>query len=184
MNKPMETNKIPLRKILFKGKRKDNSEWVEGSVVSFEEDQMAIFATGGTAYTPNNSTTFCTNSFYFVIPQTVCQYIELNDSEGNKVFDNHIVEFTTHSGHKERYLIWFSCKSGTRYMINTKGICWNGTDFYNLIGQLNADDYAIMFVDPHSNFKSIKVIGNIFDNPELINAKGFTNTKNKKGADK
>ena len=71
--------KMPNREILFRGKRKDNGEWVEGFY--FENfDKCYIMST---KYLDNPITKF----IFEVIPETVGQYIGLPDKKDKKIFE-------------------------------------------------------------------------------------------------
>lgn len=71
-----------MREILFKAKRTDNKEWVEGypfpSVRGKELNRMTVFEpfSGGTAV-----------NTYHIDHETVCQHIGLTDRNGRKAFD-------------------------------------------------------------------------------------------------
>ena len=70
------------REILFRGKRVDTGEWVEGSligndvivgkIVEFEEDY------------------FCTEFWYKVDPETVGQFTGMTDKKGKKLFEGDV----------------------------------------------------------------------------------------------
>lgn len=70
------------REILFRGKRVDTGEWVEGSligndvivgkIVEFEEDY------------------FCTEFWYKVDPETVGQFTGITDKKGKKLFEGDV----------------------------------------------------------------------------------------------
>ena len=70
------------REILFRGKRVDTGEWIEGSligddvivgkIVEFEEDY------------------FCTEFWYKVDPETVGQFTGMTDKKGKKLFEGDV----------------------------------------------------------------------------------------------
>ena len=78
-----------MHEILFKGKRVDNGEWIEGGyfkwVNVWEEEQPLILVKTETGFSYNE-----------VDPETVGQYIGVNDENGRKIFEGDIVEFTSH----------------------------------------------------------------------------------------
>ena len=68
-----------MREILFRGKRKNNGEWVYGFVLNAEYTLIGYY---------KNGHDFC---IVEVIPETVGQYTGLKDNKGNKIFENDIV---------------------------------------------------------------------------------------------
>ena len=90
------------REILFKAKRRDNGEWVEGSFITgvfcrLGQDIPYIFC-------PEKADYDCfedfseTNGIFEVQPDTICQYTGLTDKNGNKIWENDVVEFLGHKG--------------------------------------------------------------------------------------
>lgn len=71
------------REILFKAKRKDNGEWVEGYYHKVRHFLGIKYFYYIIDVEQNN---------YEIIPETVCQYTGLNDKNGKKIFTDD--EFT------------------------------------------------------------------------------------------
>lgn len=129
---------IMSREILFKAKRKDNGEWVEGQYVyitnPLTEDGKPI-----KHLICNGTSTF--NDL--IDPVTLCQYTGLTDKNGKKIWENDIVR----NGKGDIGVVqWF--EEHAVFMI------WNKTKHH--VYYL-ADD-----------FSKIEIAGNEFDNPELL----------------
>lgn len=86
-----------MREILFKAKRMDNGEWVEGYFTMNPRNKNAYITSNvsGCAH-PN-----------LVDPATVCQYIGLTDKNGKKIFEEDNIRFSSWEGaSKERTVRW------------------------------------------------------------------------------
>jgi hypothetical protein len=72
-----------MRDILFKAKRADNGEWVEGYIVKYgfagKEKWYIVPSYASDLYA------------FEIIPNTICQYTGLKDKAKNKVFENSII---------------------------------------------------------------------------------------------
>lgn len=136
-----------MREILFRGKRSDTGEWVEGyyeAGYTYENNipfyRIIVF---------DNATR--TSELVFVCPETVGQYTGLTDRNGKKIFEGDIIKM-----HNFKYEVAFNYGAfGTVYkMLNgVKSVCaFNDSEYYE-----DATKY--------------EVIGNIHDNPELLEGK-------------
>ncbi len=131
------------REIIFKAKRIDNGEWVEGCLV-IDHSRSNLFeyrmqpVESGVLYAPP------------INPETICQYTGLTDKNGNRIWENDICD------RKEPYpeivkmydgdwTLDYSYSCGKDY-----GYCYCNLGFYTV------------------ERKEVEVIGNIFDNPELV----------------
>ena len=136
-----------MREILFRGKRVDNGEWVEGLLVF--KNEIRVFTTHKW-YDEGEEGEYDTTEDLRVIPETVGQYTGLTDKNGKKIFERDIVEFT------DKY----TRKKG-RAEIVFEAFKWKYSGCYyggNPIVWLCIDDGSIEF----------EIIGNIHDNPELL----------------
>lgn len=130
-----------MREILFCGKQIDNGEWVEGYYVkALDMYDKEIHAIFDTM------TTFyaCgeTSGFELVDPKTICQYTGLIDKNGKKIWENDIVKI---NNSKVNTLITFR-------------------DF-EIICTIPNEKYYKHRLEYDTEYE---VIGNIFDNPELL----------------
>ncbi len=130
-----------MRENLFHGKRKDNGEWVEGYYVPVGEYHYILT---GKLVLASYLVSYLGFEHFLVIPETVGQYAELPDKNGKKIFEGDIVRDAETS---EVGKIFFD-KYTAMFVIG----------FENTIADFNAS-------------YNLEVIGNIYDNPELIGEK-------------
>lgn len=140
-----------MREILFKAKRIDNGEWVKGAyiyckgatTVSFQnEHYILVFDGYGVAW-------------HEVVRETICQYTGLTDKNGKKIWEHDVVKFP-------------DCEMSTE---GGYGDCFTN------IGKIAYDTESMSYfitnrvtVDMEDIIvkEEVEVIGNIFDNPELL----------------
>lgn len=152
---------------LFKAKRKDNNRWIEGFYVKAEGKDFIIkygMICG------NNDFLSMDDEYAEIDPATLSQYIEWRDDHGQRIFENDIVEFVSSPTRSEKYLIWWNREMSMTTAIPLDKIERNGGDYYNHVKYhtFTYDTFCLMMQDPWGDFRDIKVIGNLFDNPELL----------------
>ena len=143
-----------MREILFRAKRIDKGEWVEGYFVIGkwyldEKERYAILPIDLCFY-PHCEI----NEWIEIAPETLCQYTGLKDNNGKKIWENDIVLCKKYiGGNFVDYCIEYG-------YVEMK---------YGAFGihRLNPDAYYRPFKDWLEDYE-YEVIGNIFDNPELL----------------
>ena len=138
-----------MREILFRGKRLDNGKWVQGFLVIWGNDYY--IAPDINAYTSmggrGKGRCMMFGHYYQVLPETVGQFTGLTDKNGKKIFEGDIVEFRTSL---KKYYAKVYYKKGM-WSLYIKGF----------------NDRYMLSVAVENDY-SVKVIGNIHDNPELL----------------
>lgn len=138
-----------MREILFKAKRLDNGEWVEGSLISTEDNSGFILQSKTKAFIPKGANTFCSTECYEIDQTTLCQYTGLVDKNGKRIWENDIL-----CGHlDEEY---------PEDITYTK-VFWNVSGFHT------KENHSID-IEPFDEWytEHFEVCGNIFDNSELL----------------
>ena len=90
-----------MREILFKAKRIDNGEWIEGNHVYLENAHYIV-----PLYIEWNETEQRESPMFIRVDRkTLCQYTEFEDENKNRIWENDIVSFidcsSTESGYVE-----------------------------------------------------------------------------------
>lgn len=145
--------------ILFKGKRIDNGEWVYGYY--YESEISGCFILSPKIKVRKKDGVVIKDSFevFEVIPETVGQFTGLTDKNGKKIFEGDIISaITLDTGNEQRAVVCFG----------------------NFIDENNGDEYIGFYIE-FDGIKTtitqlameecknrIEVIGNIYDNPELL----------------
>lgn len=142
-----EERKTTMREILFKAKRLDNGEWIEGCYWTnlFGNHFIRIAQDKAGRFTIDD---------YEIDPDTLCQFTGMTDKDYNKIWENDIVDISD--------CLW-DAPGPAGYDSSIVLVEWS---------EINCG------FDPFANYdcdcgvyydaKSVKVIGNKFDNPELL----------------
>lgn len=136
-----------MREILFKAKRKDNGEWVEGYYRRIP--CMGMLEHYIMTRNPKNRM-----EQYAIDPDTICQYTGLTDKNDKKIWENDIVNCKKYIGGN---YVDYCIEAG---YVEMK---------YGAFGlhRIKYDAYYRTFKDWLEDYE-YEVIGNIFDNPELL----------------
>ncbi len=130
-----------VREILFKAKRKDDGKWVEG----YYEKRFDV--DGNEQHFIFWAKSYTVWEYAEIDPETLFQYTGLSDKNGKKIWENDVL-VEKHKGIVTvKYRAVFDLEEGA-WMLETKSGARYG------IGAVNQRNY--------------EVIGNIFDNPELL----------------
>ena len=148
--------------ILFRGKRVDNGEWVEGSLITDVFYRVGegnknsipyILSVSGIDY---DSWEDLDDDYglYEVDPDTVGQYTGLTDKNGKKIFEGDIIKIFPDCDYLDDYDI-------------SKVYSYNGI----FCVDYHVDDFdstALGFLESYIPDCAFEIIGNIHDNPELL----------------
>lgn len=129
-----------MREILFRGKRVDNGEWTYGDLLT-PTDIMDVWEISENTGMGDR---------YEIDPDTVGQYTGLKDKNGKKIFEGDIVRNNKHGEDNDTYDYYSTIFS-------------NGSFRAQYLDNL---EYTPKIYDIY--FEGYEVIGNIHDNPELL----------------
>lgn len=149
------------REIIFRGKRTDKGEWVEGSLVQMLVDGriascIAPIEEVGRANkdVPPMGILYTLNKDIFIVhPDTIGQYTGMIDKNGNKIFEGDILENHHPSEDVARHKVKFEVGMGCYVAILLIGSL---AGFFFPFGQSWIENYDKV------------IVGNIHDNPELL----------------
>lgn len=139
------------REILYRAKAIKDNEWVQGAYCHYDDikdngkdDCDYIIEKHNGEYFP----------FREIIPETVGQFTGLTDKNGKKIFEGDIVKDGAHTFKVCYYDYGWFC-----YCISSKGYILPLHKYFR-IGQWDNCE--------NNDFRKLEVIGNIHDNPELM----------------
>lgn len=135
---------------LFRAKRIDNGGWVQGHYTYYpcgftSEDKVEHVIR-------DTVSEYCSH-LYFVDPSTICQCTGLKDKNGKMIWENDIVFVTDNDGNSGQV------DTGVGEVDFLEGLWYISGNVQNALYDIN-------------KMHQIKVIGSIFDNPELLEQEG------------
>ena len=147
-----------MRENLFKAKRKDNGEWIEGSLIDLDIDSGYCYIVAPYRKASALPINFLiTGRMELVDSKTLCQFTGLYDKNGNKIWENDIIKY--HFG--EIYApIKYGCYQN----------CFDAqkTEHVGFYVDWTGDEYLRKDLGYWIDMVYAMPVGNIFDNPELL----------------
>ena len=137
------------REILFRGKRKDNDEWVYGNYNAQTQD-IVVLTLEAEEDTPDGYI----YDYFRIDPSTVGQYTGLKDKNGRRIFEGDFISCDDIRGGYDPSILPFLIRwdmGFTARPINYHNCSWPNLD--------------------EKTMSHFEVIGNIHDTPELLEAK-------------
>lgn len=142
-----------MREILFRGKSLKDSEWTEGYYCRYgwtgkEKDYII----------PDYASALYADE---VESNTLGQFTGLTDKNGVKIFEGDIVKGTAYSGKFVGIIVWIDEIGGfgVRYRKRQEATAWENSSILKCASKGRTDEFTA------------EIIGNIYDNPELIGGK-------------
>lgn len=132
-----------MRDIIFRGRQKGGTEWFYGDLSYLVHDKQKCYI-----FPPDG---YNSPDWYEVDPDTVGQYTGLTDKNGKKIFEGDIVHCISTFDEADMVVIF---EAGEFHLV----VCERYKTYETCMGYR-----AISLFDK-------EVIGNIYDNPELLEA--------------
>jgi len=149
------------REYIFKAKSSQNGEWKVGylnhQLIAFEKFVPYICDFNG--------------KYWEIDEDTISQRVfscKTNEYQLVEIFENDIVEIEIHSGTKYKYLVWFSREMEGLTILRFEDVCFNGYDYWSDTQNAAVDEFSLMLQDVYGDIKNVSIIGNTFDNQELL----------------
>jgi uncharacterized phage protein (TIGR01671 family) len=134
-----------MRARLFRGKRIDTGEWVQGGILQYGEGKHAYIVTDSVPLA----------KYIDVVPKTTGEYIGIKDRQGRRIFEGDIVKDQSGNIGTVRY---------SDYFLDWRISFYIGRD--DLKDDMHSGGTRIYeWVHPEM---CLEIIGNIHDTPELL----------------
>lgn len=132
------------REIIFRGKRLDNREWVQGYPFVSDTDNSAFILCGSCDSREDK---------FEVAPDTIGQFTGMTDKNGKRIFEGDIVCSKMKYGESKGIIVFRNGRFSVDWRVRSK---WSGNGISCRTDDLSPSD---------------EVLGTMFDNPELLEVK-------------
>lgn len=154
-----------MRKYKFRGKEVDTGKWVYGGLFKEPAPPQCFEKTLEDKYWivyPNPRYMPDWNLPYEMVrtdieKETIGQYTGLKDKNGKEIYEGDIVKVKLYKGEEEKYFIGKVEYFGSNFIVDAD----NNSEYH----VYDLDGFGI---DYRYNLEDCEVIGNIYDNPELL----------------
>lgn len=156
---------------LYKAKRVDNGEWVTGSLITCEDGTYKI----ATSYLDGDTNIAILICAYDVDKDTICQCTGLKDKNGKLIWENDILMCYDNTDNLVKVAYGeFDVIDADSLNVSDSVIGWHhevvSMDALNKCELLRYD--MLPLTEYYIQLMESKRIGNIFDNPELLESEG------------
>ena len=143
-----------MHEILFRGKRTDNGEWVEGNLFIPDKPDTPTQICIGT-----NVVRIC----YDVNPSTIGSYTGVTDKNGERIFEGDIVKYKD----ARKFGDNDEMEEAEEQYLCTNVVKFKNGRFFPLPQRYDCEDYFFSY-----GSYDFEVVGNVHDNPELLGGNG------------
>lgn len=145
-----------MKNLKFRAKRYSDSEWIYGSGVIFCDDCCFIDKRDERPYAFRGNTHFIELASVLCLDNTVCQFTGIKDKNGKEIYDGDIIRsFDSNGNEIIHYIAWRETEA--RFVAT-----------YNDNKECRIDLTSCLYQEWINEFDK-EVIGNIYDNPEILN---------------
>ena len=137
---------MAIREVIFRGKRANNGEWVEGDLLQIKYYNKPIIECKIMPQTP-------VSSAVPVLPETIGQFTGLADKNGVRIFEGDICRFKRFNDIHVGEIV---------FNVTTASFVMRYQSIVGAYGEKATQKMLLSVCD------DIEVIGNIHDNPELL----------------
>lgn len=142
-----------MREILFRAKRKDDGEWVEGNYTKLKWCNNIIHVAIPEGAEINSGNTLY--EVHDINPETLCQFTGMIDKNGKRIWENDIISINTYD-YMEPSEDFFG-----KFVYCEAWACW--------CIQQPDNEKPIPLCECEGSYQTDRFVeGNVFDNPELL----------------